>query len=93
MLENSGAGNERLAAKTFDRHARVADAELRPPGEHLGDRGLRGVPLDERHLEALRRKIALRFGSVVARELKLVMPLELQPDRLSSRRIGPGGGA
>ncbi len=79
-MEDRGADDEGIALETRQEDVGIADAEVSLPTKDDRERGALAPALEDPHVEALGRVVALGEGSVVARKLELVMPLQLQPN-------------
>src|SRR5262245_8710627 len=87
MLKDDRKDHQRVALRPAQRKLRGADAEIGVALQHFVDRIAPVLRLHEPDVEAFPAVIALLERDVVARELELVLPVQLQRHRLESVRV------
>jgi hypothetical protein len=90
MLEDHAEDDDGFAAAAVEEEIGVVYAVIGPPGDDLVGIGHIALALDKDDFEALVAVKALGGGLVETRELELVEPFELEPDRLKLTRRGKG---
>jgi hypothetical protein len=86
MLEYRRQHHHRLALLALQQQGATADTKLSAARNHLVDRVECRCGLDDADVETRLAVIALFLGGVVAGELELVSPFELQGDLFQFRR-------